>query len=240
VFCLIGTKGDGTMSLGILLSIFCLSAQADITTQNNNTDDTVQTAASMEKQYAKASVSVVEVGRHNSGGYGTGTVFELNEEYFVLTAAHVVAGVETPVIRQRDIEIDGKIVYYNKASDVAVISIQSDNDLVPITTKFRKKGASMGESVFYCGFPNRKDTACFSGLISHVDGDTINIHSYAWMGASGSAILDKRGRVVGVLSAVEVGVVWGRPQIIEDVVWVRALDESFWKAYSSGFQNTQE
>ena len=94
----------------------------------------------------------------------------------------------------------------------------------------------MGEEVFYCGLPNRKDAACFSGLISYVKEDVINIHSYAWMGASGSAVLDKRGRIVGVLSAIEVGMAWGMLEIIEDVVWVKRLDENFWDALDKGFR----
>ncbi len=217
---------------GVLL--ICLPARADIV-NSNNTDGTSTSAASMERQYSRASSSVVEVGRVDSSAYGTGTVFKLDKKMFVLTAAHVVEGVLNPVIRKGSAELPGNIVYYDEASDIAVISIESHDDLVPISTKFRKKSPAMGEKVFYCGYPNRKDIACFTGLVSHVNGDTINIHSYAWMGASGSAVLDKKGRIVGVLSAVEVGMAWGMPHIVEDVVWVRGLDESFWAAYENNF-----
>jgi S1-C subfamily serine protease len=218
---------------GVLL--ICLPARADVV-NSDNTDSASTTTASMERQYSRASVSVVEVGRADSSGYGTGTVFELDKKMFVLTAAHVVEGVLNPVIRKGSAEVVGNIVYYDESSDIAVISIDSShNGLVPISTKFRKKSPSMGEKVFYCGYPNRKDIACFTGLVSHVNGDTINIHSYAWMGASGSAVLDKKGKIVGVLSAVEVGMAWGMPHIVEDVVWVRGLDESFWAAYENNF-----
>ena len=47
------------------------------------------------------------------------------------------------------------------------------------------------------------------------------LHSYAWSGASGSAVLDRKGRIVGVLSAVDIGYAFGAiPQIVEDVVIV--------------------
>ena len=49
----------------------------------------------------------------------------------------------------------------------------------------------------------------------------IYMHSYGWPGASGSAVLDEHGRLVGVLFAVDVGTgIVGFPSIIEDVVIV--------------------
>ena len=54
----------------------------------------------------------------------------------------------------------------------------------------------------------------------HPRGD-IYMHSYGWSGASGSAVFDMRGRLVGVLVAIDVGQGYvGFPTIIEDVVVV--------------------
>jgi hypothetical protein len=55
--------------------------------------------------------------------------------------------------------------------------------------------------------------------------NNIIMHSYAWMGASGSGVFDERGRLVGILRAVDVSRgPWG-PSIVEDIVWVAPLNE---------------
>ncbi len=50
--------------------------------------------------------------------------------------------------------------------------------------------------------------------------DNLIVHSYAWMGASGSGVFDDRGNLIGMLRAIDVndGVVV--PQLTEDMVWV--------------------
>ena len=81
----------------------------------------------------------------------------------------------------------------------------------------------MGDSVGYCGYPNRRDLSCFTGRVSGFPGEYINIHSYAFSGASGSLVVDSSGRPVGILSAIEVGQFLGIPMALESVVWIVPL-----------------
>tara|TARA_Y100000310_G_scaffold9417_1_gene9851 strand:+ start:29808 stop:30488 length:681 start_codon:yes stop_codon:yes gene_type:complete len=224
------------MLLGLLLLLHTASF-ADTVNYNydSNVEISVKATSATPKQYEKISRSIVEVRRKNSYSYGTGTLFERKKEIFVLTAAHVIEGSEEAVIKYGDVEIIGKIVYYDEDSDIAVISVASLENRSPLKARFRKKMLSMGESTLYCGFPNKKELACFSGTISLVSSSIINIHSYAWMGASGASVIDKKGKIIGILSAVEVGIVWGFPQLIEDVVWVKPLDSKFFNALDKGF-----
>ena len=65
--------------------------------------------------------------------------------------------------------------------------------------------------------------------ITHIDGviaseeeGNLVMHSYAWPGSSGSGVFDMRGRFLGVVRAVDVGV-WSYqmpPQLVEDMVWI--------------------
>jgi hypothetical protein len=60
------------------------------------------------------------------------------------------------------------------------------------------------------------------GQIVSVENGRIVIHSYAWPGASGSGVFDMRGRFIGVVSAVDIGI-WNRlvpPALVEDIVWI--------------------
>ncbi len=50
------------------------------------------------------------------------------------------------------------------------------------------------------------------------------MHSYAWMGASGSCVFALDGRLIGVLVAVDVGRYDGM-QIVEDIVWLTPISE---------------
>jgi len=220
-----------------LLLLLHTGSLADTADYNSATgiEISVEAASSKAKQYEKVSQAIVEVRRKDTYSYGTGTLFERKKDIFVLTAAHVVGEHDEAVVQYKSIEILGKVVYYDEASDIAVISVSPIENRTPLKAKFRKKTLAMGESTLYCGFPNKKELACFSGTISLVSNSLINIHSYAWMGASGSSVIDKKGKIIGVLSAVEVGVVWGLPQLIEDVVWVKQLDSNFFDSLETGF-----
>ena len=79
----------------------------------------------------------------------------------------------------------------------------------------------IGLDVNFTGFPNSRDLISIRGRVSGIENRSkfLLLHSYAWMGSSGSVVYDKDGSLLGVLSAVDVGHRFG-PQIIEDIVHV--------------------
>jgi S1-C subfamily serine protease len=177
------------------------------------------------KEYERIMQAVVTVRNDERGGYGSGTLFTYNGQLLVLTASHVVTGLKYTTVTHGGSFALGSIVYDNPESDIAVLIVPEISDRKPLKLKFKNKQLKMGDTLSYCGFPNSRDLSCFSGEVSRMSEDIIHIHSYAWMGASGSSVFDSSGNVVGVLSAIEVGTVWGGPQLIDNVVWAGALTE---------------
>ena len=53
------------------------------------------------------------------------------------------------------------------------------------------------------------------------------MHSYAWPGSSGAAVFNEKGKVVGILRAIDLNQGLYGPQLTGDMVWispVQALD----------------
>ena len=162
-------------------------------------------------------------------GYGTGTVVKYKKKTYVLTAKHVVApmfGEEvSPTIIKESSTATASVIYRDSNSDIAVLSLTSDIEVKPYKISFPRRDTKLGDSVGYCGYPNRRDLSCFTGRVSGFPSGYVNIHSYAFSGASGSLVVDSAGRAVGILSAVEVGQFLGIPQALESVVWVVPVDK---------------
>jgi S1-C subfamily serine protease len=217
----------------VLFSPVSIADQEDI--ESTSIENIIEEAHSdSRRSFSQMSSAVVEV--RNPYGYGTGTLFKKDSSLFVLTAAHVVRGFGRVDIVHGSEIADGLVVFYDEDSDIAVVSVASFESRDPITFRERRRPLSVGDSIGYCGFPNRADLACFDGSVSSLSESYIHVHSYAWMGASGSLVFDERGRAIGVLSAVEVGRFLGIPSIIEDIVWVKPLDEAFLLALDRGFE----
>lgn len=189
--------------------------------------DTEEVHAGPEKSFESIMRSVVEV--RGLYGYGTGTVFEKAGKKYVLTAAHVVLDPQgnpiSVVVAYGQEAVDATISYLDISQDIAILSIPEMSTRSSYKLKFRRSKVEVGDRAGYCGFPNRRDLACFSGGISFTQEGVINLHSYAFGGASGSLVVDSRGRAIGVLSAIEVGSFIGIPTPLESVVWIRPISK---------------
>jgi len=154
-------------------------------------------------------------------GVGTGTVFKYKGETIIITAAHVVRGPEYKVsVADESFLVSAEIIYFDPIADLAVIKsdVELDRKPIPLRT-LNSRQIRLGQDVLYSGFPNDSGLLTIEGYIAGAHSlGYLYIHSYAWPGASGSSVLDKYGRVIGILVAVEVGTdVMSFPTIIEDV-----------------------
>ena len=188
--------------------------------------------AGPERQFEKISQSALQI--RTQYGYGTGTVFQKSGNLYVLTANHVVASRagENVFIRaiRGESESEASVVFSDPERDIAILLLASPIEgVTPYTVKFSRRSVGVGDRVGYCGFPNRPDLACFSGNVSQVSKNYVHMHSYAFGGASGSLVIDSKGRAVGILSAIEVGNFIGIPTPLEDVVWVSQVSEDIFQ-----------
>ena len=113
----------------------------------------------------------------------------------------------------------------SRPSDLAVLVVKEQlMTRTPMELKLRKQiHDAIAEDVVYTGDPGHHRQMTIFGNISGIETDgSVIMHSYAWGGASGSSVFDSKGRLVGILKAVDVNRsrVSPFPQITEDMVWL--------------------
>jgi S1-C subfamily serine protease len=178
-----------------------------------------RSTTSVIQQSREAVVKIMSYDMHGNPIGGTGAYVKYKKHYFVLTAAHVVANSDLAMVSHGSEKIIAEVAYLDEVSDIAVLKIEGMFTRKPLL--WRTSEPRIGAEVFYTGYPNRHNDLTIKGRVSGYSGTDIIIHSYAWGGASGSVVLDQKGRIVGVLSAVDIGYAFGTfPQIVEDIVIV--------------------
>ena len=161
----------------------------------------------------RAGAEVVRIRSTNSchqGVEGSGFVYAPDR---VMTNAHVVAGVSSPVVDIRGSSVPAHVVYYNPDIDVAVLSVPTGT-----VRPLRFASAAAGEGVAILGFPQngpydvqvgrvRADQRLRSpDIYGHgtVIRDVLSLRGLIRPGNSGGPVVDSAGHVVGVVFAASV------------------------------------
>ena len=185
------------------------------------------------KGQKKALASSVQVSIMLGGqkvGSGSGNYFKYRGHTFVLTAAHVAnAGPEFSIYVEEIIGIDkvkAEPIYINKEYDIAIVKLESElTTIKPI--KWKRKDywdVKVGEDLYYTGNPMGIQRLSIRGTVAKVYSDMIIMQGFAYDGASGSAVFDRRGNVIGIVSAIPMDFFMGQfPQKIDSLVFVGIL-----------------
>ncbi|MFT4081739.1 MAG: MarP family serine protease [Nocardioides sp.] len=162
----------------------------------------------------RAGKSVLKVRGANSCGRGVeGSGFLIADGY-LMTNAHVVAGVSDPNVIVGDRDVDATVVYYNPDVDVAVLHFDSGSR-TPLA--FRTNAASK-TGVAILGYPEDGPYDVETARIRagqrlrspdiYGDGtvlrDVYSLRGLVRPGNSGGPIVDSAGKVVGVVFAASV------------------------------------
>jgi serine protease Do/serine protease DegQ len=144
-------------------------------------------------------------------GLGSGVIVSPNG--YILTNNHVVEGAdELKVALADDREFKGKIVGTDPKTDVAVVKIDADN--LPTITLADSDRLRVGDVVFAVGNPLDIGETVTTGIVSakgrrvhlldDINGyeDFIQTDAAINLGNSGGALVDARGRLVGINSAM--------------------------------------
>jgi serine protease Do/serine protease DegQ len=150
----------------------------------------------------------------NSKQEGLGSGVIVSADGYILTNNHVIEGAnELKVSLNDDREFTAKVIGADPKTDVAVIKIDADN--LPVMTLADSEKLRVGDVVFAVGNPLGVGQTVTMGIVSAKGRNQLglleNVAGYENfiqtdaainMGNSGGALVDARGRLVGVNSAI--------------------------------------
>lgn len=144
---------------------------------------------------------------------GTGSGFLINAEGQVLTNAHVIDGADTVKVTLSDgRSYDGKVLGEDKVTDIAVVKINANN--LPTVPLGNSENLQPGEWAIAIGNPLGLDKTVTVGVISATDRSSsqvgvpdkrigfIQTDAAINPGNSGGPLLNSRGQVIGINTAI--------------------------------------
>ncbi len=201
----------------------------------NASRDHASTASSwrmgrVASQTRNAAVKILHV---DGSRRGSGVYMRYEGHTIVLTAAHVIDGGPPYVFVENESgeQTVGAVINFELSSsqDFAVIVLQSElqhSTAMPLKLRDNYREA-VGEQVVYSGSPGHHDLLTIYGNVAGIaPNQNLILHSYAWMGASGSGVFDHRGNLIGILRAIDVNSGVIAPQLTEDIVWIAPINNS--------------
>ncbi|MEA2088146.1 MAG: Do family serine endopeptidase [Candidatus Caldatribacteriota bacterium] len=144
---------------------------------------------------------------------GTGSGFIINQEGYVLTNEHVVRKADKIKVTLSDgREFDGKVIGSDVTSDMAIVKIKADH--LPTVTLGNSDELRVGEIVIAIGNPyglqqtvtmgvvSAKGRSIPTGIEGHVYRNFIQTDTAINPGNSGGPLLNIKGEVVGINTAI--------------------------------------
>jgi Do/DeqQ family serine protease len=144
---------------------------------------------------------------------GTGSGFVISSDGLILTNAHVVSGADTVSVTMKDgRELQGRVVGQDPLTDVAVIRVQANN--LPTVSLGNSDSLKPGEWAIAIGNPLGLDNTVTAGIISATGRSSsevrvpdkrvsfIQTDAAINPGNSGGPLLNQRGEVIGMNTAI--------------------------------------
>lgn len=137
-------------------------------------------------------------------GAGHGTGFLITSNGYVLTAAHVVSGLDAVMVRLRSgLELEAEVVRYHPQRDVALLKLPGSG-FQPLA--LAKASANLGSDVYTIGNPldERLSFSIAKGIMSAEreieDVNFIQTDIAVNPGNSGGPLMNDQGEVLGIIS----------------------------------------
>jgi S1-C subfamily serine protease len=157
----------------------------------------------------KATPSVVSLWGYNSSQLrtslntmGSGVIF--SKDGYVVTNYHVINNAKNIIIKIDDYELNANIIGFDKNSDIAILKIETQLDLEPISIG-SSDNLRVGDEVLAIGNPYGIGISVTSGIISATGREYGNpylnlIQTDAAInpGNSGGALINTKGNLIGI------------------------------------------
>lgn len=145
---------------------------------------------------------------------GLGSGFIYDKSGLILTAAHVTDGADQVEVRLADgTRLPGKVLGADDSTDVAVVKVNSDEDL-PVAVLATGVKLEVGQTAIAIGSPFGLDQTVTAGIVSAVGRSSetpggvipaVQTDAPINSGNSGGALADKQGRVIGINDSIITG-----------------------------------
>jgi len=225
-----------------LLSVSCTTPALPSNSSSQSTTNIIHTQDTVEVETAfgevlevfdapnlsiteqRARSAAVTVRSLLQGGHGSGTYMIAHGRRVVVTAAHVVRNESILAIDGRDGETAaGQVVFVDHDVDIAVIVVPEIETRTAMRYRPQRRYDErlVGTNITYTGFPSHHDLLTIRGYVSAIEKGHLVTNMFGWFGSSGSGVFDNHGRLMGVVSGVDVGRFGPGLRIpLESIVWV--------------------
>lgn len=172
-----------------------------------------ETTFSHVAEAVRESVIFLETIAADGRARGQGSGVLIHAAGFALTNWHVVQGAETVRVRLNDGRVTtGDVVGHDRRNDLAVLRVEDPNPL-PVARLGDSAGLMVGEWVLAIGAPFGLTSTVSAGIVSTVErrglgplgeGPFIQTDAAIHPGNSGGPLVNLRGEVVGINTAIAV------------------------------------
>lgn len=148
---------------------------------------------------AKSSKSVVYIISYKTENdcavyyHGSGVV--INKNGTILTCKHMTKNSDSLFVVYNNDTLPATLVISGGETDFSVIKV--DKKLPPIKIG-NSANLKIGQQVYIIGYPLELDLTVTSGIIGNITDNTIQSDAVLNQGNSGGALVDKKGRLIGI------------------------------------------
>jgi S1-C subfamily serine protease len=207
----------------LLVAIFSLLSPSTVQAQTNTQLITTNQVSFTHPVKSSRNAAVKIISPDES--HGSGIYVTYKKQRGILTAAHVVDSGSIYKIKTDTEEVLGVVVWTAKEDDVAFLVVQEEIDREPIKLAV-SKSINAGLKVSYSGYPSSYELLSVNGQISGFDSrGYILMQGFGWFGASGSGVIDRSDKIVGVVTALPVENFYGHPQVLETLILLTPFKE---------------
>jgi len=157
-------------------------------------------------------------------GWGSANYLKMGRYKFILTAAHVVEDGKVFILDGEE-KIPARVLYSNTIRDVAILVPERELSVKAKNIKINTEEDIVSDFVNYTGYPSHLGKSTYMGTVASSSDKKAIIQSFALPGSSGSVVFDKKGRVIGVVSAVSISQspLSPYPELVETIVYIERV-----------------